>query len=80
MLSKISGTILEVNVLPEYETEIEQEIDIVLDDGLLVEMCVTKDVLAMLRSSIRKTATFEITDHSPCGQYTRAKSWKIQSS
>lgn len=77
MLDKISGMIVEVNVLPEYETEHDQEIDIVLDSGPIVEMCVTEEVVSMLRAQKNKVATFDITDRSPCGQYVRAIEYTI---
>lgn len=72
MLDKISGMIVGVNVLPEYETEHEQEIDIILDSGPIVEMCVPEDIVNNLRSQLKSVATFDITDRSPCGQYVRA--------
>lgn len=72
MLDKISGMIVEVNVLPEYEGEHDQEIDIILDSGPIVEMCVTEEFVQQIRSKIRSVATFDITDRSPCGQYVRA--------
>lgn len=72
MLDKISGMIVEVKVLPEYEGEYDQEIDIILDSGPIVEMCVTEEFVQQLRCNVHSVVTFDITDRSPCGQYVRA--------
>jgi hypothetical protein len=77
VLEIISGTIIDVQVVTEYENEHDQEIDILLDSGPTVEMCVTEDVVKRLRSNLLKTISFEITDRSPCGQHARAISFEI---
>lgn len=77
ILDKINGTIIDVQTLPEYEGEAELEIDILLDSGPVVEMCVTEDVVKRLRDNIHKTACFDITDRSPCGQHARAVAFEI---
>lgn len=72
MLHKICGTIVSVSVVPEYENEAEQEIDIHLDSGPIIEMCVTEDVVESLKGRINSLASFDVTDRTPCGQHARA--------
>lgn len=79
VLDKINGTIIDVQTLPEYEGEHDQEIDILLDSGPIVEMCVTEEVVKRLRDNIHKTVCFDITDRSPCGQHARAIAFEITS-
>ena len=77
ILDKINGTIIEVQILPEYEGEAELEIDILLDSGPVVEMCVTEEAVKKLYSNLHKTVCFDITDRSPCGQHVRAVAFEI---
>lgn len=77
MLSKVRGTILGIHVLPEFEGDYDQEIDIFLECGPTVEMCVTEDIVELLRNSTNKEAEFEITDRSPCGNCARAINFEI---
>lgn len=71
--------ILEVNVLPEYEGQHDQEIDIVLDSGPTVQMCVTEDTVDILRNSRFSLMSFDITDRTPCGQHVRAINFQFES-
>ena len=72
MLRKICGTIIKVAVLAEYEDQPEQEVDITLDSGPMIEMCLDEEIVKTLKTMINQTALFEVTDVSPCGQHARA--------
>lgn len=78
MLKNIRGSIMAVEVLPEYETETEQEIDIYLESGPTIEMLVTSEETKILKERIGKIANFEISDVTMCGVHARAVDFKFE--
>lgn len=78
MLKHIVGAIMSVEVLPEYEQEFEQEIDICLESGPTIEMMVPSDIAESLKRRIGDVAKFDISDVSMCGQHARAVSVKFE--
>jgi Ni,Fe-hydrogenase III large subunit len=77
MIKQICGSIARVNVLPEYETEYEQEIDIYLESGPTIEMCVPAEIAEQLMQNIGTVAMFDISDMTICGQHARASGFKF---
>jgi len=78
MIKKIVGTIASVQVLPEYEREREQEVDIYLESGPTIEMCVTPEDVQDLMEHLGKVAKFDISDVTLCGQHARATGYEIE--
>lgn len=71
-MKHIIGAIMSVEILPEYEQEYEQEIDICLESGPTIEMSVPSDIVDSLKARIGSVAKFDISDVSLCGQHARA--------
>lgn len=78
MIKEIRGAIMAVTVLPEYESEYEQEIDICLESGPTIEMSVPSDIVSSLKSQIGRMAKFDISDVTLCGQHARATSFEFE--
>jgi hypothetical protein len=78
MIKNIRGSIMAVEVLPEYETETEQEIDIYLESGPTIEMFVTSDEARILKQNIGTVANFDISDVTLCGVHARATNFQFE--